>query len=201
MLPDGFVYLDERVPGIGWDAKYFGHDNFMGRPADGYLVNRIVCTCPLADRIARVHEKVQKMGMNLFVFDAYRPARAVRDFVRWVNAPAGDERKAVHFPNIDRHDMLTLGYIAEKSGHSRGSSIDLTLTRNGEFLDMGGIFDLMDERSHTMSDAVSDRQRNNRLLLREIMLSSGFTDYSAEWWHFRLADEPHPDTYFDFPIE
>lgn len=201
MLPKGFVYLDEALPGIRWDAKYAGSDNFIGRPIDGYFANRIVFHESLVSPLAQAQALFAEKGLALFVFDAYRPARAVRDFCRWVNAPEEDARKSIHYPNIDKKDMLALGYIAEKSGHSRGCTIDLTLTRNGEPLDMGGIFDFMDELSHTENPGVSPLQRENRLLLREGMLACGFTDYACEWWHFRLKNEAFPDEYFDFPID
>ncbi|MBQ3078657.1 MAG: M15 family metallopeptidase [Clostridia bacterium] len=200
-MPNGFVFLDDIMTEIEWDAKYAGCDNFMGRPADGYRANRIVCTCEMAFALQIAQAEFQKKGYSVFAFDAYRPARAVRDFVKWVYDDTDQKRKNIHYPNIDKRSMLTDGYIAEKSGHSRGSTIDLTLKKDGKFVDMGGIFDYMDELSHTLSEKITPEQRKNRLILRDIMLNAGFTDYHAEWWHFRLKNEPYPDTYFDFPIE
>lgn len=201
-VQNGFVYLDEAVPGALWDAKYAGNDNFLGRPADGYRVNRVVCAKELAAALVRAEVLAEQKGLRLFVFDAYRPARAVADFCRWAAQPDDGKRKSVHFPNIDKASLIDLGYIAEKSGHSRGCTVDLTLsTPNGFLLDMGGCFDLMDTRSHLDYPGLSSEQAKNRDTLRGILLPLGFTDYECEWWHFRLKNEPYPDMYFDFPIE
>jgi len=201
MLPKDFVYLDETVPGVKWDAKYAGCDNFVGRPIDGYHVNRIVIHSSLIEPLKKARDAFACMGLVMLVYDAYRPQRAVRDFMNWMKDSENQARKSIHYPNIDKKDMAFLGYVAEKSGHSRGCTIDLTLEKDSRPLDMGGIFDLMDERSHTLSRQITKAQTENRLLLRRVMLDSGFTDYSAEWWHFRLKNEAYPDTYFDFPID
>lgn len=203
MLENGFVYLDESIPGIQWDAKYAGSDNFTGRPVKGYHVNRVVIHEKAAEAVKKAQNLFLKDGFCILAYDAYRPARAVKDFLKWMEEPEDNRRKALHYPNIEKKDMLALGYVAEKSGHSRGSTIDLTLVNaeTGEEVDMGGIFDLMDEKSHTLSKQITDQQRKNRLYLRKVMLESGFTDFDCEWWHFRLIDEVFPDTYFDFPIE
>lgn len=202
-MHNGFVYLDEFLPGILWDAKYAGSDNFMGRPADGYFVNRIVLHETAAQALREAFRVFKRDGFTPFVFDAYRPVRAVSDFVGWMKAEEDFSRKHIHYPNIDKKDMAALGYIAERSGHSRGSAIDLTLVeeKTGQFSDMGGIFDLMDEISHTRSEKITPLQLENRLYLRRVMLEAGFDDFSKEWWHFRLMNEAFPDTYFDFPIE
>ena len=203
MLEKGFVYLDKYIPGIKWDAKYAGCDNFTGRPVDGYIVNRVVIHEKAAEAVKRAQETFLKDGYCIFAYDAYRPVRAVEDFLRWMEAPEDNKRKALHYPNIDKRDMKKLGYVAGKSGHSRGSTIDLTLVNkeSGKEIDMGGIFDLMDERSHTLSKKITPEQLKNRLYLRKVMMDNGFTDYDCEWWHFRLIDEPFTDTYFDFVIE
>lgn len=201
MLRDGFGYMDELVPGIFWDAKYAGNDNFMGRPADGYRVNRVVCTAEAASALQKAQKAAHEKGLELFVFDAYRPERAVRDFCRWAQDVTDTVRKEIHYPNIGKDELIPKGYIAAKSGHSRGSAIDLTLCRGGALLDMGGIFDYMDIRSHHGATGLTEEQTKNRELLRGIMLASGFSDYDCEWWHYRLTDEPYPETYFDFVIE
>ena len=198
MLP-GFVYLDEALPGACWDSKYFGCDNFMGCPADGYTVNRIVMAQETAFALKDAQAEFLRDGFNIFVFDAYRPARAVKDFCRWV-AEGDDRRKALHFPFVNRQELISLGYIAAQSGHSRGGTVDLTLTENGQMLDMGGIFDFMDSMS-AHGAPVTPKQAQNRAYLRSVMLKNGFTDYECEWWHYRLKNEPYPDTYFDFVIE
>lgn len=203
MLEKGFVYLDEYIPGIRWDAKYATNDNFTGRPVKGYSVNRVVIHEKAAEAVKKAQEIFLKDGYCILAYDAYRPVRAVEDFLNWMNEPEDNRRKAIHYPNIDKKDMLRLGYVAKKSGHSRGSTIDLTLvnSKTRKELDMGGIFDLMDERSHTLSRQITDEQLKNRLYLRKVMLDCGFTDYDCEWWHFRLTDEAFTDTYFDFVIE
>lgn len=202
MLPDGFVYLDEAVVGVLWDAKYAGEDNFVGEPVDGYRVNRVVGTKELGQALVRAQEAAMRAGYRLLLWDAYRPQRAVDHFVRFCAAPETGKTKEKHYPNVDKAQLIPLGYIAARSGHSRGSTIDLTLADSeGRSVDMGGIFDFMDEKSHHGCPDVTAAQAQRRELLRSIMLGCGFTDYSNEWWHYRLKDEPYPDTYFDFPIE
>ena len=201
MLPNGFVYMDEAVRGVFWDAKYAGSDNFVGAPVDGYMSGRVVGTKELADALCCVRDKAGQMGYCLLLWDAYRPQRAVDHFVRWCAQSEDGKTKERHYPNIERNRMIPMGYIAERSGHSRGSTVDLTLCdRAGNEVDMGGWFDLMDERSHHDYENLTDVQKKNRALLRGLMLSCGFTDYQNEWWHYRLKDEPYPDTCFDFPI-
>lgn len=201
-MHSGFVYLDEAVKGVLWDAKYAGNDNFVGGPVDGYQVNRVVATRELAEALEKARDKAAEMGYRLLLWDAYRPQRAVSHFVRWCAQDEDGRTKEAHYPNIERSQMIPLGYIAARSGHSRGSTIDLTLAdAEGNPIHMGGGFDLMDELSHHGNQAVGQEACRNREMLRDIMLSCGFTDYECEWWHYRLKNEPYPDTYFDFPIE
>ena len=202
MLIQGFVYLDEAVPGVLWDAKYAGCDNFVGEPVDGYGTNRVVGTKELADALILARDLAGQAGYRLLLWAAYRPQRAVDHFVRFCAAPETGKTKEKHYPRVDKAQLIPLGYIAEKSGHSRGSTVDLPLTDEaGRPLDMGGIFDFMDEISHHGNPDVSAGAARNRELLRDIMLRCGFTDYKNEWWHYRLKDEPFPDTYFDFVID
>lgn len=198
-LEKGFVYLDEAAPGIRWDAKYATSDNLTGAPLDGYRVNRVVGTAELGAALQKAADYFECLGFGLLIYDAYRPARAVRTFARWAARAEDFRTKARHYPNIDKEDLFRLGYIAEKSGHSRGSSVDLTLTRDGAPVDMGGIFDLMDEISHH-THPMPTEIAGNRHALREGMEACGFRAYDAEWWHYNLASEPYPDTYFDFEI-
>ena len=201
MLPEGFVYLDEVIDGFCWDAKYAGSHNLTGAPLDGYEVNRVVGTRELAAALSLAAAHFRALGFRLYGFDAYRPQRAVRSFVEWAARPEDNRTKAEFYPALDKSQLFPLGYIAERSGHSRGSSIDLTLaTADGNPVDMGGSFDLMDERSHHDYTRLSEAQLRNRRTLREGMLEFGFHDYVNEWWHYTLAAEPYPDTYFDFPI-
>lgn len=198
-LAEGFVYLDEAVPGILWDAKYATGDNLTGAPLDGYRVNRVVGTRELSAALQNAADRFAHLGYGLFVYDAYRPARAVRTFIRWTAQPEDLKTKARHYPNIDKAELFRLGYIAEKSGHSRGSSVDLTLTRDGREIDMGGIFDLMDDVSHHSHPMPAEIARN-RQTLKQGMEACGFRAYDGEWWHYNLAREPYPETYFDFEI-
>ena len=201
-MEKGFVYLDEVVPYVRWKAMYATSDNFTGAPVDGYGADRIVGTDELAAALKSAAFLAHKEGLGLFLWDAYRPQRAVNNFIEWSRQPEDFSTKERHYPNVNREDMFDLGYIAKRSGHSRGSTIDLTLYRLDtlELLDMGGIFDFMDERSHHGAEGIGETAAQNREKLRSIMLACGFTDYSNEWWHYRLKNEPYPDTYFDFPI-
>ena len=198
-MQTGFTWLDEAVPSILWDAKYATTDNFTGAPVDGYNINRTAGTLELAAALARAAKRAARENLRLLVWDAYRPQRAVNRFLAWCAAPEDGRTKQKHYPNIDKSQIVPLGYVAARSGHSRGSAIDLTLTReDGSLLDMGGCFDLMDEMSHHGAP-VAEPAARNRLLLKEIMEESGFQPYANEWWHYSLAEEPYPDPYFDFP--
>ena len=201
-MKDGFAFVDEHVPGIRWDAKYATWDNFTGKPVDGYQVNRIVGTSALCAALRRARAKAGAMGFGLLLWDGYRPQRAVDCFLRWVQQPEEGRTKLRHHPNIDRADMVANGYVAAKSGHSRGSTVDLTLycLATGELAPMGGEFDLMDAVSHHGASGIAEAEAANRLQLRSIMTACGFDSYARDWWHYTLKDEPYPDTYFDFPI-
>ena len=197
----GFVWLDEAVPGILWDAKYATSDNFTGAPVDGYAQNRLAGTVELAAALARAAALAEGESLRLFLWDAYRPQRAVDRFLAWCAAPEDGRTKQKHYPNIAKGDIVPLGYVAARSGHSRGSAVDLTLAHmDGGLLDMGGGFDLMDEISHHGANVGAEAARN-RLLLKGIMEESGFEAYENEWWHYTLRNEPYPDTYFDFVAE
>ena len=142
------------------------------------------------------------MGFGLLVWDGYRPQRAVDCFLRWAEQPEDGRTKLRHYPNIDRAEIFANGYVAAKSGHSRGSTVDLTLYHlaSGELAPMGGDYDLMDAASHHGAPGITEVEAANRGHLRSIMTTSGFGSYVREWWHYTLEDEPYPDTYFDFPI-
>ncbi len=201
-MKDDFVFVDEYVSGIRWDAEYATWDNFTGEPVDGYLANRIVGTKALCAALERAREKAESLGFGLLLWDGYRPQRAVDCFVRWSQQPEDGRRKPRHYPNIDRAAMFEKGYVAAKSGHSRGSTVDLTLfhVATGELAAMGGDHDLMDAISHHGASGITEVEARNRQCLRSIMEASGFSSYESEWWHYTLTDEPYPDTYFDFPI-
>ena len=201
-MEPGFVFLDEVLRGVRWDAKYATWDNFTGKPVEGYEVNRIVGSDALADALQEAKARAAAIGFGLLLWDAYRPQRAVDRFLEWSGLPEDGRTKARFYPNIDRAEMFTNGYVARKSGHSRGSAVDLTLYRldTGELAPMGGGHDFMDERSHHGARGVSGSEAQNRRSLCSIMERSGFQRYECEWWHYALRDEPYPDTYFDFPI-
>ncbi|GAB3813022.1 D-Ala-D-Ala dipeptidase VanX [Micromonospora zhanjiangensis] len=202
-MRDGFAFVDELVPGIRWDAKYATWDNFTGKPVDGYAVNRIVGTRELCAALERAQEKAAALGFGLLLWDGYRPQRAVDCFMRWSEQAEDGRKKARHYPNIDRPQMFEQGYVAAKSGHSRGSTVDLTIydLATGELVPMGGDHDLMDPISHHGASGVAPEEAKNREHLCSIMEGCGFSRYDYEWWHYTLKDEPYPDTYFDFPIE
>ncbi len=202
-MKEGFVYLDAVLPGVFWDAKYATEDNFVGSVVDGYCTNRIVGTCELAAALLSAISLAAMSGYGLLLWDGYRPQRAVDCFLRWADDPEDGRTKAKHYPNIAKGDIVPLGYVAPKSGHSRGSTIDLTLCDlgTGQMADMGGAFDLMDVRSHHGAEGLSTVATRNRQILREIMEKCGFKAYELEWWHYTLKKEPYPNQYFDFPVE
>jgi D-alanyl-D-alanine dipeptidase len=197
-----FGYVDDWLPGIRWDAKYATWDNFTGKPVDGYLANRIVGTTALCAALERAQDSAAARGFGLLLWDGYRPQRAVDCFVRWSRQPEDGRTKPRHYPRIDRAAMVQHGYLAERSAHSRGSTVDLTLYHlaTGELAAMGGDHDLMDPISHHDATQIGSDAGQNRHLLRSIMESSGFLAYTCEWWHYTLQHEPYPNTYFDFPI-
>lgn len=199
-LPEGLYYLDETVTGIDWDAKYATEDNFTGRVVEGYAANRVVLTRALAKGLVKARDLAAEAGYRLLIWDAVRPQRAVDDFVTWSKAPEDGKTKEAHYPRLKKTDLLG-EYVARRSGHSRGRAVDLTLTdAQGHMIDMGGGFDLMDEKSHHGAKGLTKAQTANRKFLKKLMKEAGFEPYSSEWWHYSLKKEPFPDTYFDFEI-
>ncbi|MBB5760287.1 D-alanyl-D-alanine dipeptidase [Methylorubrum rhodinum] len=199
---DPFVDAAGIVPGLAVEMRYAGSDNFVGRPIAGYEAPRCLLTPQAARALARVQADLAPEGLGLKVFDCYRPVRAVADFAAWARDPADTRMKPAYFPRTDKADLFRLGYIAERSSHSRGSTVDLTLVRraDGTELDMGTPFDLFDEASATDSNLVGPAARANRLRLRAVMIRAGFVPYPQEWWHFTLNDEPFPTRAFDRPV-
>ena len=195
-------FLSNEVQPIQTDVRYFSADNFVGEVITGYNAEKILVTLEAALALAAIQIELGERGLGLKVFDAYRPQQAVDDFARWAEDINDTSTKAEYYPNIAKQDLFSLGYIAAQSGHSRGSTVDLTLVEliTGDELDMGAPWDLFDPISWPTSLEVSLPQKTNRETLREIMLRYGFNPLREEWWHFTLDDEPFPDTYFDFPI-
>lgn len=201
-MRDDFVFVDEAVPGIRWDAKYATWDNFTGRPVDGYLANRVVGTRALCAALADAKAGAAALGFGLLLWDGYRPRRAVDCFVRWSRSPEDGRTKRRHYPNLERHQIVEQGYVAARSGHSRGATVDLTLYHlaTGERAAMGGDHDLMDPVSHHGAPGITPAEAENRECLCAVMEACGFARNPCEWWHYTLRDEPYPDTYFDFPV-
>ncbi|TMP86862.1 peptidase M15 [Pseudoalteromonas ruthenica] len=199
--PSEFVAIADIAPSIQKDIRYFGRDNFVGTTIDGYLAPKCLLHQDAAKALAKVQKKALQQGMTLKVFDCYRPQRAVDHFVRWVNDTSAQDTKAHYYPNLDKGVLLG-DYIAAKSGHSRGATVDLTLVdmASGEELDMGSAFDMFDPISNTDDPRINAQQRKNRYLLRDLMTAQGFAPYAMEWWHFSLKPQPYPDTYFDFVV-
>ncbi|MGE4565348.1 MAG: M15 family metallopeptidase [Victivallaceae bacterium] len=200
-IPENFVYIADVIPDPVFDIRYATSYNFVGTPIDGYHAPKPSLTREAAAALARAAEDLRKQGYRILVYDAYRPQKAVTHFVRWINDPEAPGEKAF-FPNLTKGDLLKGRYIDARSGHSRGSVIDLTLARmDGTPVDMGGTFDLFDEVSHPDSKQITPEQRRNRTILKEAMEKAGFIQLDTEWWHFRLKDEPYPDTYYDFDVQ
>ena len=199
-LPAGFVYLEDTIPEIRIDLRYTGGNNFLGRPAAGYDNARAVLSTSAAQALARVQADLKPFGLGLLVFDAYRPQRAVDDFVRWAEDLSDVRAKPAFYPKVDKQNLFKEDYIALRSGHSRGSTVDLTLVArdSGQALDMGSAFDFFGVESWPEHPGLTPQQRANRLLLQALMVKHGFKPYPKEWWHFTLEREPFPDQYFDF---
>ena len=191
------IDLHQLEPSIQLDMRYASSKNFIGQPIDGYQSARCLLTQTAAKALKQVQAELQKKGQSLKVFDCYRPQRAVNHFVRWASDPKTQEMKANYYPHIDKSQLFAEGYIAKKSGHSRGSTIDLTIAG----LDMGSPWDLFDPISNTNSDQISDQAKKNRQSLVQIMHKYGFQNYDKEWWHYTLSPEPFSSVYFDQVIE
>jgi D-alanyl-D-alanine dipeptidase len=202
MMRQDFVFVDEFVPGVRWDAKYATWDNFTGKPVDGYRANRIVGSRALCAALAIVQDIAASIDFGLLLWDGYRPQHAVDSFLRWSQQPEDGRTKLRHYPNINRSEMFEKGYVAAESSHSRGGAVDLTFyyLATGELVPMGGDHDLMDSISHHGAEGITRVAAINREYLCSIMEDCGFIRYDCEWWHYTLKHEPYPYTYFDFPI-
>ena len=222
--PVGFVRLAEAVPDVILEIRYYSTYNFVGDRIDGYEKPTALLTVEAAKALKAVSDDVMKQGYRLKIYDAYRPQRAVTHFMNWASKVDDIRMKPYFYPNLDKSVLFAQGYIAEKSGHSRGSTVDLTLFDMSleKDVDMGGTFDWFGKESHPdwcgnaetqeykgeypgetqpKGGKINERQFRNRMLLRAAMMRHGFKPLEEEWWHFTLANEPYPSTYFDYPVK
>ena len=227
MMNESFTYLDQIDNSILYDIRYAGKLNFVGSVIDGYHVNRPVMTKVLAHRLSEIQKIVNKDGLSLVIYDAYRPQKAIDHFSRLSEDAQDQETKTRFYPHIDKSKSFELGFIGKRSAHSRGSTVDLTLIEKGKKLaptdevavkhrslkdgrktiflddgtvDMGSHFDLFDEASFHQNDLIDNKYMANRKYLRDIMMKNGFDDYRKEWWHYSLLEEPFPNTWFNFDV-
>ncbi len=202
MDPSGFVLLSDLVPNIIQEIRYFSTYNFIGERIDGYEEPCAILTVEAARALKAVSNELFVQGYRIKVFDAYRPACAVKQFVLWGIEDQDIRMKPYFYPDLQKQDLFAEGYIAKLSSHSRGSTVDLTLLdmKTGKEVDMGSPFDLFSEKSHPGYKGITDEQYENRMLLQHVMVRNGFAPIDCEWWHFTLKNEPYPDTYFEFPV-
>ena len=208
VLPDTedasqFVMLADAVPDAILEIRYFGTYNFVGTRIDGYQEPTAFLTREAADSLQAVSKDVMALGYRLKIYDAYRPQKAVDHFVRWAEQIPDTLMKPYFYPDLDKSVLFAKGYIAKKSGHTRGSTVDLTLfdMNTEKEVDMGGTFDWFGPESHPDFRGITPAQFANRMILRRAMMRHGFKPISSEWWHFTLKNEPFPNTYFTFPVK
>ena len=202
MDPSGFVLLGEFVPHIVQEIRYYSTYNFIGDRIDGYEEPCALATVEAARALKSAAAELLVQGYRIKLFDAYRPARAVKHFVLWGIEDQDVRMKPYFYPDLEKQSLFAEGYIAKRSSHSRGSAVDVTLLdmKTGKEVDMGSPFDLFSEISHPDCRDITGEQYENRMLLQKTMVRNGFRTLDCEWWHFSLEDEPYPDTYFDFPV-
>jgi D-alanyl-D-alanine dipeptidase len=224
-LPKGFVYLHDVAPDIIQDMRYITANNFIGNPIPGYKKGVCIVTRPVAEQLKKAQMAIKSKGYSLKVYDCYRPQKAVNYFYKWSQDPKDQRQKAAFYPRELKKELFNRGYIAHSSGHTRGSTLDLTLVKLGESakklnkkqmtrcydkspnylednsIDTGTRFDCMDISANIHYTNLSKTQKANRLLLKKLMISHGFKPYLYEWWHYTLVNEPYPDTYFNFPVK
>ena len=203
-IPEGFVSLSDVCPSMNIHMSYATQDNFTGEIVAGYKARKAYLAKAPAEALCLVQAEAQKQGLILKIYDSYRPAKAVAFFQTWAQRPETNPHiKELYYPGFTRQQLFDAGYIAKRSSHSRGSAVDLTLAdaKTGRALDMGSAFDYFDDLSSTDSPKVTEEQRKNRMLLKDLMESKGFKNFSQEWWHYSFKPEPYPDQYFDFDVE
>ncbi len=206
-LPEGFVFLENEIPNLIVDLRYSKDDNFMGKKFEGYKSGqKAIGTLELANALKQVQKNLKSQGLGLKIYDAYRPQRAVNNFIAWSRVKNDTLKKSKYYPYLPKAKLFELGFIASKSGHSRGSTVDLTLVYlsrecRGKKLDMGGNWDFFGDLSNYGFQDLNKNQIQNRKKLRDVMTTFGFKPYDKEWWHFTLINEPYPNKYFDFTVE
>ena len=201
-IPDGFVYINDIDSSIKIDLRYSTLNNFTGKIIDGYKSNNAIISIQAAKALSQVQTDLLTRNLSLKIFDAYRPQMAVNYFINWSEDLSDTINKSLYYPKIEKSQLFPLGFIAEKSGHSRGSTVDLTIIdiKTNNELDMGTPYDFFGAESATNFINITDKQKSNRLLLLETMTRNGFENYSKEWWHYTLKEEPFND-YFNFIID
>lgn len=197
-----FVNITDVVPDAIFEIRYYSTYNFVGDRIDGYEAPAALLTKEAAAALKKVSDELKLQGYRLKIFDAYRPQTAVNHFIRWAKVVDDVRMKQYFYPQVDKSRLFELGFICSKSSHSRGSTVDLTLfdMKSGKEVDMGCPFDWFGKESYPDYDRLSSEQICGRQILRDAMLNAGFNPLETEWWHFTLANEPYPDTYFDFPV-
>jgi D-alanyl-D-alanine dipeptidase len=201
---DDFIDLKEIMPNLRSDLRYYSDNNFVGQPIQGYNAAKAMLTKEAAYALKKVQDELERLGFGLLIYDAYRPQRATDHFVKWAEDETDTAMKMQYYPNVNKKDLFSKGYISVKSGHSRGSTVDLTIVslKTKQILNMGSPYDLFDEISSTEhTESITKNQHSLRMLLKRRMEKHGWKSYPQEWWHFTLENEPFPNTYFDFPIE
>lgn len=202
-LPEGFVHITDVIPDVILDIRYAGKNNFIGEPVRGYIRPTAILSVPAAEALAGVQKELEAEGYGIKVFDAYRPQKAVDHFVEWAQKKDDTLQKRNFYPEIPKKELFSRGYISSRSGHSRGSTVDLSLVdlQSGKQVDMGGDYDFFGERSHHDTGNITAEQKKNRELLKSKMQKFGFVPYQQEWWHYTFQPEPYPDTFFDFEVK
>lgn len=196
-----FAEISSVIDDAVYDIRYYSPNNFTGNKIDGYKAPRAYMTKKALAALKIAADDLRKQGYRLLIWDSYRPQKAVDNFVKWINDPSDPGDKSF-YPKLEKEDLIAGVYIMPKSGHTRGSTVDLTIiTKNGGFVDMGGTFDLFSEVSHPDYKKLTKKQKKNRKILRDAMVKAGFNPLDSEWWHFTLKDEPYTDTYFNFDVE
>lgn len=202
-LPEGFVYVKTVIPDLDVELRYYTENNFVGDTIDGYEANVLILTKATAEKLKLVQDELQQLNLCLKVYDGYRPQQAVNHFMRWAKVLNDTINKAQFYPDVAKRNLFREEYIATRSGHSRGSTLDLTIVNGetGEPLDMGSPYDFFGQQSWVNFEGITEVQKANRQLLQTIMLNHNFRNYAKEWWHFTLRWEPFPKTYFDFEVK